>query len=45
LDTGTATWSKVAGTGADAGFDIYQNSDDPTVTLKIETTIDDTIVH
>jgi len=38
------TWSKVAGTGADSGFDIYSNSDDPTVKVKVQTDISDNIV-
>jgi hypothetical protein len=43
-DTLGATWSKSVGTGADAGFDIYTNSGDPSVTLRIESVVNDTIV-
>lgn len=35
------TWSKVAGTGADTGFDLYSNSGDLTVMVKIEQNIND----
>jgi uncharacterized protein YegL len=37
------TWSKTAGTGANAGFDLYINSKDSSVLVKVETVIYDTI--
>ena len=37
-------WSKTAGSGADAGYDIYTNSGDITVSVKVQTEIDDSIV-
>jgi hypothetical protein len=30
------TWSKTAGVGADTGFDVYTNSADNTVQVKVE---------
>ncbi|HEX5670125.1 MAG TPA: hypothetical protein VFX66_01200, partial [Sulfuricurvum sp.] len=44
LENDTGVWSKVAGTGVDAGFDIYTNTTDETVTLKVQSTINDQIV-
>ena len=38
------TWTGVAGTGSDAGYDIYTNSADPSVIVKVETEIVDTII-
>jgi hypothetical protein len=43
LDTTGATWSKTAGTGVNAGFDLYTNSKDNSVLVKVETVINDTI--
>ena len=34
------TWSKTSGEGEDAGFDIYVNSGDSTVQVKVEQPID-----
>lgn len=36
-------WSKTEGTGADKGYDIYMNSGDPTVQVKVEQPISDGI--
>lgn len=36
-------WSKVAGTGADSGYDIYTNDGDNTVKVKVQTEISDGI--
>ena len=38
------TWSKVAGTGSDAGFDVYSNSNDSSVKVKVEQNITDHII-
>ena len=38
------TWSKVAGTGSDLGFDVYSNSNDSSVKVKVEQPIDDHII-
>ncbi|MCV6621785.1 MAG: hypothetical protein OIF51_08535, partial [Cellvibrionaceae bacterium] len=38
------TWTSIAGTGSDAGYDIYTNSADPSVIVKVETEIVDTII-
>jgi hypothetical protein len=43
-NTGGATWSKIAGVGDDFGFDIYTNTGDPTVVLKVQTAVDDSII-
>jgi hypothetical protein len=43
-NTTGATWSKVAGTGADAGFDLYTNSGDSTVLVKVEQAITDQVL-
>ncbi|QOG11363.1 Ig-like domain-containing protein [Arcobacter sp. FWKO B] len=37
-------WTKEAGQGSDAGFDIYTNSADPTVIVKVQSDINDNIV-
>ncbi len=37
------TWSKVAGSGADAGFDVYSNSGNADVKVKVEQAITDGI--
>ncbi|RBQ26642.1 MULTISPECIES: Calx-beta domain-containing protein [Arcobacteraceae] len=37
-------WSSVAGTGEDSGFDIYSNSGDPSVKVKVQTDIVDQII-
>ncbi|AXK48480.1 von Willebrand factor type A (vWA) domain-containing protein [Aliarcobacter trophiarum LMG 25534] len=39
------TWSKTAGEGEDKGFDIYVNSGDPTVQVKVEQPISDGITN
>ncbi|MDD2974576.1 MAG: hypothetical protein PHZ10_05685, partial [Aliarcobacter cryaerophilus] len=39
------TWSKTAGEGEDAGFDIYVNSGDPTLQVKVEQPISDGITN
>ncbi|MFY9101478.1 hypothetical protein OZY48_10580, partial [Aliarcobacter cryaerophilus] len=39
------TWSKNAGTGEDAGFDIYVNSGDSTLQVKVEQPISDGITN
>jgi Ca2+-binding RTX toxin-like protein len=41
---GSNTWTKVEGTGDNAGFEIYTNSGDPTVTVKVQEYIDDQII-
>ncbi|KLE09527.1 hypothetical protein AF79_05855, partial [Aliarcobacter butzleri L354] len=38
-------WSKIEGTGADKGYDIYMNSGDPTVQVKVEQPISDGITN
>ncbi|MEV9602119.1 vWA domain-containing protein, partial [Aliarcobacter butzleri] len=38
-------WSKTEGTGADKGYDIYMNSGDPTVQVKVEQPISDGITN
>ncbi|MCT7603641.1 VWA domain-containing protein, partial [Aliarcobacter butzleri] len=38
-------WSKTEGTGTDKGYDIYINSGDPTVQVKVEHPISDGITH
>ncbi|MFY4782557.1 immunoglobulin-like domain-containing protein, partial [Aliarcobacter butzleri] len=38
-------WSKKEGTGADKGYDIYMNSGDPTVQVKVEQPISDGITN
>ncbi|MDN5096779.1 VCBS domain-containing protein, partial [Aliarcobacter butzleri] len=38
-------WSKTEGTGADKGYDIYMNSGDPTVQVKVEHPISDGITN
>lgn len=37
-------WSKVSGTGSDSGFDIYSNSNDTSVKVKVEQNINDHII-
>ncbi|MFY9089841.1 beta strand repeat-containing protein [Arcobacter aquimarinus] len=37
-------WSKTTGSGADAGFDIYSNSNDTSVKVKVEQNIQDQII-
>ena len=39
------TWSKTAGEGVDKGFDIYVNSGDPTLQVKVEQPISDGITN
>ena len=39
------TWSKTAGEGVDKGFDIYVNSGDPTLQVKVEEPISDGITN
>ncbi|MFY4845060.1 vWA domain-containing protein, partial [Aliarcobacter butzleri] len=39
------TWSKKEGTGPDKGYDIYMNSGDPTVQVKVEQPISDGITN
>ncbi|MGE3591664.1 MAG: beta strand repeat-containing protein, partial [Arcobacter sp.] len=41
--TGTG-WSKTVGAGADAGFDIYSNSNDSSVKVKVEQNVQDQII-
>ncbi|WP_034227151.1 vWA domain-containing protein, partial [Aliarcobacter butzleri] len=38
-------WSKTEGTGEDKGYDIYMNSGDPTVQVKVEQPISDGITN
>ncbi|MEN5408293.1 vWA domain-containing protein, partial [Aliarcobacter butzleri] len=38
-------WSKTEGTGADKGYDIYMNSGDPTIQVKVEQPISDGITN
>ncbi|MFY9094420.1 hypothetical protein PZR46_09540, partial [Aliarcobacter butzleri] len=38
-------WSKVAGTDTDQGYDIYTNSGDPTIQVKVEQPISDGITN
>ncbi|WP_323668473.1 hypothetical protein, partial [Aliarcobacter butzleri] len=38
-------WSKTEGTGTDKGYDIYMNSGDPTVQVKVEQPISDGITN
>lgn len=39
-----ANWSKISGTGSDSGFDIYSNSNDTSVKVKVEQNINDHII-
>ena len=39
------SWSKTAGEGEDTGFDIYVNSGDPTLQVKVEQPISDSITN
>ncbi|MCT7532627.1 hypothetical protein N5U22_04355 [Aliarcobacter cryaerophilus] len=39
------SWSKTAGEGVDKGFDIYVNSGDPTLQVKVEQPISDSITN
>ena len=40
-----AGWSKTAGAGADSGFDVYSNSNDTSVKVKVQTEISDGITN
>ena len=39
------SWSKTAGEGVNKGFDIYVNSGDPTLQVKVEQSISDGITN
>ncbi|MGE4462528.1 MAG: hypothetical protein AB7D49_08835, partial [Arcobacter sp.] len=37
-------WSKTAGSGSDSGFDVYTNTNDNSVQVKVEQNIQDQII-
>ena len=44
-NTEKGTWSKTAGVGEDEGYEIFTNSQDPSVQVKVETPISDGITN